>query len=464
MGDPRPGDLLDGFRIGAQVHAGGMGVIHRVTGGAADFPMIMKIPRLGPGEPVTSVVSFEVEQTVLAALGGPHVPRFVAAGELEKNPYLVMEEVQGRSLKDEIGHGPRPVPEVVRVGVALATALDDLHRQDAIHLDLKPSNVMFRPSGEAVLIDFGLAHHRHYPDLLAEEFRRPIGSAPYMSPEQVVGARNDPRSDLYALGVVLYELATGRLPFGSPSSAAGLRRRLWRDPVPPRAIVKEIPEWLQEVILRLLEPDAARRHQSAAQVIFDLAHPDQVAVTDRGRRLRSSGPIAVLRRWVLAAGFEAAPLPLPSTQVQHASIVLAAVATQHTNEAQFEALRVTVERILAGEKARRLAVATVIRPTPELGGSREDETASRQRLKHLAVLRNWAEPLHLEPGRVSYHVLEAGDAAGALLEYARANKVDHVVIGAPPPDVPLRGLLGTVSTKVAIEAPCTVTLVRPRGR
>jgi eukaryotic-like serine/threonine-protein kinase len=458
---PQPGDVVDGFVVGERVHAGGMGVLFRVTGRELAFPAVMKVPRLGPGEPATSVISFEVEGTVMAALTGPHVPAFVAAGELERQPYLVMEEILGPSLKDWVPRAPLPPDEVARLGVALATAVHALHQQEAIHLDLKPANVLFRPGGEAVLIDFGLAHHAHYPDLLAEEYRRPIGSAPYMSPEQVVGERSDPRSDLFAIGVILYELATARLPFGTPTTEGGLRRRLWRDPVPPRVLAPSVPEWLQEVVLRCLEPDASQRPATAAQVAFDLAHPDQVALTDRARRRRTAGPLALARRYILAAGYEPAPLARPSSQLAAASIVLAAIATQHDNDAQFAALREAVRGVLARAGGRRLACATVIRPIPELGGSRQDETAAHQRLKHLAILRHWAEPLELAAGQVSFHVIESSDPAAALLAYARTNGVDHIVIGAPPPDVPLRGVLGTVSTKVAIEAPCTVTLVRP---
>jgi eukaryotic-like serine/threonine-protein kinase len=462
---PSPGDVVDGFRVGERVHAGGMGVIHRVVASGADpgFPLLMKIPRLGHGEPATSVISFEVEQMVLAALRGAHVPAFVAAGDLERLPYLVMEEIAGPGLAERAGTPPSAPEEAARLGAAVATALHAIHQQDAIHLDLKPSNVLFRPSGEAVLIDFGLAHHAHYPDLLAEEYRRPIGSAPYISPEQIVGARNDPRSDVFSLGVVMYELLTGALPFGAPTSAGGLRRRLYRDPAPPRALVPAGLEWLQEVVLRCLEPDAARRHASAAQVAFELSHPESVTLTDRARRLRRSSPLTVAKRFVLAAGFEPAPLELPSSQLARASIVLVAVATQHDNARQFEALRAAVRPLLAGQAGRRLACATVIKPTPELGGSRQEDTAARRRLEHLAILRHWAEPLGLPAQQVSFHVLEAGDASAALLDYARTNAVDHVVIGAPPPDVPLRGLLGTVSTKVALEAPCAVTLVRPRA-
>jgi eukaryotic-like serine/threonine-protein kinase len=455
---PEPGELIDGFLVGERIHSGGMGVLHRVSRFDLMFPAVMKVPRLGPGEPASSVISFEVEQNVLRVLDDPHVPRFVAAGDITVRPYLVMEEVRGRPLSDWVGRAPVPPPEVAQLGIALASALDALHRQEAIHLDVKPSNVIVRPDGTAVLIDLGLAHHAHLPDLLAEEIRQPIGSAPYLSPEQVVGVRSDPRSDVFSLGVVLYQLATGRLPFGFPGPG-GLRGRLWRVPVPPRALAPTVPEWLQEVILRCLEPDAARRPPSAAQVAFDLAHPDQVAVGERGRRLRRAGLVVQLGRWFRAAGYVPAPVLLPSSQVASAPILLAAVATQGPDEAVREAIREAVRRLMAAPGQRRLACATVIRPVSELGGSHPEDTAARQRIRHLAILRSWAAPLGLAAGQASFHVLEGGGAAEALLAFARKNRVDHIVMGAPGPDLPIRGP-GTIATQVALEAPCTVTLVR----
>jgi eukaryotic-like serine/threonine-protein kinase len=458
-----PGSLLDGFRIEERLHAGGMGVLYRVSGPELGFPLVMKVPRLGHGEPGETIVTYEVEQTVLAALRGPHVPRFVAAGDVATQPYLVMERIEGRSLKEWVGRGPLPVAEVARLGIALATAVHALHQQEVIHLDLKPSNVLIRPDGTAVLIDLGLAAHAHYPDLLAEEFRHPIGSAPYISPEQVLGVRSDPRSDLFSLGVILYELATGKLPFGAPASPAGLRKRLFRDPVPPRTLEPSVPPWLQEIVLRCLEPDARERYASAAQLAFDLAHPDQLPLGERARRTRRRAGLRAFLSWIRAAGLEPKPAARPSAQLSSAPIVLVAIATSHGNEAQFEALREAVARLLAGKDQTRLACVTVIRPTPELGGSSPEETATSLRIKHLLLLRHWAEPLRLPPGRISFHTLESGDPAEALLGYARQNQVDHVVIGAPPPDLPFKGLLGTIPTKVALDAPCTVTVVRPRG-
>jgi serine/threonine protein kinase len=131
--------------------------------------------------------------------------------------------------------------------------------------------VLFTHEAHAVLLDFGLSWHAHYPDLLAEELRKAVGSPAWMAPEQVVGVRGDPRSDIFAIGVMLYELATGELPFGEPATTGGLRQRLWMDPPRRASTGPTVPGWLQEVILRCLEPEAARRYPSAAHLAFDLA-------------------------------------------------------------------------------------------------------------------------------------------------------------------------------------------------
>jgi Tol biopolymer transport system component len=267
---PGPGETIDGFLVGERIHAGGMGVVHRVTRDDLAFPAVMKLPRLGPGEPATSVISFEVEQNVLAALHGPHVPRFVAAGDLTVRPYLVMEEIAGRSLAEWAGRAPLPAGEVARLGIAVASALDALHRQEAIHLDLKPSNVLLRADGTAVLIDLGLAHHACYPDLLAEEYRRPIGSAPYLSPEQVVGVRSDPRSDLFSLGVVLYECVTGQLPFSGTSTFDYVRHLMQSPPRRLDRLAPHTPADLVDLIERCLEKTPAARPQSADEVVAAL--------------------------------------------------------------------------------------------------------------------------------------------------------------------------------------------------
>jgi len=466
VGQPiQTGDVVDGFRVGERMPGGGMGIIFRCQPPPErtdlDFPLVMKVPRLGSGEPGETVVTYEVETSVHAALQGPHVPRFVAAGDLAARPYLVMEFVEGASLKSLMENAPLPVEEVQRLGAAVASAVHSLHVQEVVHLDLKPANVIIKADGTAVLVDFGLARHASLPDLLAEEYRNPMGSGPYISPEQVLGVRWDPRSDLFALGAILYQMATGQYPHGAPTTQAGLRRRLWHMPMSPRRIRPDLPEWLQEVIFRCLEAQAANRYASAAQVASDLTHPDQVTVSERGRRLRRPGLGTLLKRWIQATGYEPSPVERPSAQLATATIVLAAVATQHKSEERFEALREVVRRLMEMDPDRRLSCLSVIKPVSDLAGGKADEASTAQRIQHLVLLRHWAEPLGLLPERLSYHVIESSDPAAAIMEYAKVNRVEHIVIGAPPPDVPLKGTF--VSTRVAAEARCTVTVVRPRA-
>ena len=206
----RAGATIDGFRIGDVIHTGGMAVLRSVSRPDVPMPILMKIPTMLEGEDPAAIVSFEMEQMILPRLSGPHVPKFVAAGDFAVQPYVVMERIAGETLLARLDDLPLPYAEVAEIGAKIARALDSIHRQHVVHLDVKPSNVVIREeSGEAALVDFGLAHHDQLPDLMEEEFRLPYGTAPYMAPEQILGVRNDSRSDLFALGVLLYFFSTG---------------------------------------------------------------------------------------------------------------------------------------------------------------------------------------------------------------------------------------------------------------
>ena len=459
----RTGGEIDGFLVGECVHDGGMGKIFRVSSRRADFPLMMKVPRFGQGQPTEGIVGFETEVMVLSAIRSPHVPRFVAAGDLADVPYLVTEWIEGENLEAVVRRGRVAPAEAARIGAVLADAVESLHRQDTLHLDIKPGNVMMRPDGQAVLVDFGLARHAKLPDLMAEEMRKAVGTAEYISPEQVIGVRSDHRSDIFAIGVVLYELVTGELPFGSPQSVSGLRDRLWLEPRPPRAIASECPPWLQEVILRCIDPRPDRRYPSAAQLAFDLRHPDQVTLTERAAKLRRAGVFAHLKRWFRAAGREAELTPPPAEQAASAPIVLAAVDTEHLDDDLQKTLQATVLRIMAHAPSARLACVAVLEGTPVQDGARPEETASGMHLERLVRLRHWAEPMQLPPERLSLHVLEGSAPARVLVEYARANHVTLILIGAANYSEPRLGLGRSITTQVAEEAPCSVYIVRSAG-
>ena len=447
------GTQIDGFTVGERVHAGEMGALFRVTGRDIGFPMVMKAPRLGEGEDASGLLGFETEHVILPALQGPHVARFVASGAIAKVPYLVMEWIEGRSLAELVEGAPLPAEEVARHGAAIAEALHAIHLQDAVHHDVKPDNIILRPSGQAALIDFGLAHHARFPDLLAEEQRFLAGSAPYIAPEPVTGQRADLRSDLFSLGVVLYELATARLPFGVPRTLAGLRDRLWLDPVPPSAYAP-VPSWLQEVILRCLEPDPSLRYPSAALIAFDLRNPEQVELTERARRSERPRFWKQAARWWDARHREPERRPIPNARSGDALIVLVAVDTVHDTDARHPALQREVAQVLAASPDVRLMFVSVV--PVKIGARMQDSPQVENRVR----LRSWVQPFRLPAHRHSLHVLESGDPAASLLDYARANLVDLIVLGAPGPSQLGLAWWRSIASTVTSHAHCSVHVVR----
>lgn len=451
----KAGDEIDGFVLGEHVHSGAMGDIYRAHRNGAEFPMIMKIPRVSDGEAMEQLLAFETEAMVLPTLAGPHFPRFVAAGDISTLPYLVLEWIAGESLAAIMKRGPMPVEEVARVGAAISDALQTMHLQDTIHLDLKPENVIVRPDGRVCIIDFGLAHHVGYPDLLEEERRFTSGSTPYVSPEQVLGSRNDSRSDLFALGVILYEAATGELPFGTPASMAGLRDRLWMDPEPPRSIKADVPDWFQEIVLHCIEPDASRRYQRAAHLCFDLRHPSQVAITARGAKLRRAGFFTQVGRWWNARRFRLPDAGRAAVAASVAPVIMAAVDTTHPDDPRHAALLRAVWQVLRLSADFRLICVSIIS-----GGPSHDFGGANLQMEHLIRLRHWVTPLRLPQQRLTMHVMEAANPATALVQFARENHVDLIMIGAPPPDERAMAWWRSVASGVTSHAHCSVHVVR----
>ena len=454
------GATIDGFQIGRRIHHGSMADIWEASRADIGFPALMKVPMLAEGEDPAAIVGFEMEQMILPRLSGPHVPRFFAAGDFSVQPYIVMERIPGPSLLHHLEALPLPIAEVAAIGARVAAALEDLHRQHLVHLDVKPSNLMTRQSGEAVLIDFGLSHHRQLPDLMSEDFRLPYGTAPYMAPEQILGHRGDLRSDLFALGVLLYFFTTGVRPFGDPQRLSGLKRRLWRDPVPPRKLRADCPPWLQEIILHCLEVNPAWRYPSASQLAFELQNSDQVNLTVRSERLHRDRFTAVLRRRFSEETTREVQREASAIEGPDAPILAVAIDLTETAGPLAEALRITVSHILATLPAARVACLNVLPRLISIDTTLDGEGRNKY-LQRLVELRSWAEPLKLTEGRVTCHVLEAAQPAAAILDYVRTNHVDHVVMGARA-NTARRALLGSVSGEVASNAPCTVTVVRPR--
>ncbi|MBV8659784.1 MAG: protein kinase [Burkholderiales bacterium] len=457
------GQVIDGFTLEEKLFTGGMATIWSVSHAVHAEPMIMKLPKLRGEDDPAAIVGFEVEQMILPRLRGSHVPRVIASGDFTAQPYLVMERIPGESLRARFDRLPLPIEEVVTAAAHIADALHDLHQQHVIHLDIKPSNILFRDDGTAVLVDFGLARHDRLPDLLAEEFHLPLGTAPYISPEQVLHDRNESRSDLFALGVLMYLLVTGQRPFGTPTGMRALRKRLWRDPVPPIALRADCPPWLQQVILRCLAVEPAKRYATAAELAFLLRNPDQIPLGKLAQKRKPDSGWPVFRRWFKALGREPVVGGTAAARLDRAPIVMAAIDLSAGEEALAESLRRSTGLLMSVASDARLACVTVLR-TPRIGLEiNEDEAGRNLRVRKLAALKHWAAPLGLPADRITFHVLGAPDPANALIDFASQNSVDHLIMGARESSA-LRRHLGSVSARVVAEARCSVTVVRRRER
>lgn len=454
-----PGSIVDGFIITSKFAKGGMGTLWHAQKAGIDHPLVLKMPFLDPRRDVSTIVGFEVEEMILKRLSGPHVPKFAGSGDLSQTPYIAMELVQGENLKAVLAKAPLPAPELQRIAIAVAEAISALHRQRVIHLDLKPENIFLAERG-AVLIDFGLARHLDLPDLLAEESSVPMGTPAYISPEQVLGHRDHLGSDIFSLGCILYELATGEKPFGEPETATGMRRRLFQAPALPRERNKDLPRWLEEVILKCMEVDPARRYPDAARLLVDLNNPDQIVLRDSKPDDKASGFLKRLFGLFTKARLEDKVMSsLGRKRIESANVIMVAVDLSAGIDQLAMSVRSEAARVLWTAPEAKLACFTVLKINA-IGDDQQTSVDGKSTyVSRLVQLKDWARPYELPEELISYHVIEAVDPAQAILNFAARNDVDHIVIGARGSSA-LRRHLGSVSAKVVAESLCSCTVIR----
>ncbi|HET7033299.1 MAG TPA: universal stress protein, partial [Casimicrobiaceae bacterium] len=239
---------------------------------------------------------------------------------------------------------------------------------------------------------------------------------------------------------------------------AELRRRLYRDPIPPRALVAATPAWLQEIVLRCLELDARERYSSASELAHALAKPDRVELTERASRRRRGGLWTFAQRRFGSSRYEPPPSP-PSTRRQLARVIAVALAPQEGNERLRTALRNAARGAIAANPGCRIACITVVPPAAALSGEGDENSATGRHIRRLVDLRGWARSLELPEERITFHVLESEKPGAALIDFADMNDVEQLLLGAPGSGAAPRRFAG-VCAQVVGGASCTVTVVR----
>jgi serine/threonine protein kinase len=313
MPSPQPGSQFDQYAVKEVVARTGTASILRATDLSTGHEVAIKMPHPEVEGDLLFYQRFCREQEICENLDHPSVVKGFTKHNRQQM-YMVMEFAPGRLLRDILNEqvlsekvlsepGKLPVERVVRIAVAICEALDYIHSQGVVHRDLKPENILVDDADRIKLIDFGIASRTGARRLTFGKLSQVMGTPDYIAPEQVNGKRGDARSDIYALGVLLYEMLTGATPFPGSDPFVIMHNRLVTDPVPPRQIDPGITPELQEIVYRALERDPNSRYSNGREFANDLLHQEGVRVIDRdlsARRQPSLWWKAVLPYGILA--------------------------------------------------------------------------------------------------------------------------------------------------------------------
>ena len=275
-----PGSQLDSYRIEAPVARSGMATIFRATDLRDHRTVALKVPHPDMEADPILFDRFRREAGIGERLCHAGVMRVIEEKDRSR-PYIVMEWCEGRLLRQMLNSGRIPRERAIRIATRILETLEYIHANGVVHRDLKPENIMVDEGDGIKIIDFGIASDAASRRLTYANFTPTLGTPDYISPELVKGKRGDGRSDIYAVGVMLYEMLTGKLPFSGPSPLAVMNDRVRNHPLPPRVADPTISPQLQEVLYRALERDPRNRYARAQEFQHDLEHLDEVGVDDR---------------------------------------------------------------------------------------------------------------------------------------------------------------------------------------
>lgn len=280
----QPGEKFEHFRIEALGIRTSMTTIYRATDLRTGQLVAIKIPHPELECDPAFYSRFQRERAIGRKLHYPGVVKTIVDDDLDQL-CIVMEWVDGRFLREILTRERTlPADRAARIAINVCDALQYIHTQGVVHRDLKPENIMVGEGDSIKLIDFGISVAEGARRLTFSKFSDAMGTPDYISPEQIKRKRGDARSDVYALGVIVYEMLTGHTPFNGPTPFAVMNDRLVNDPEPPRAINPDISPEMQEIVFKALERDPDHRYACAREFAADLEHPENVKIIDRSKR------------------------------------------------------------------------------------------------------------------------------------------------------------------------------------
>jgi formylglycine-generating enzyme required for sulfatase activity/predicted esterase len=325
--------LLSGTRLGpyeiiAPIGAGGMGEVYRAKDTRLDREVAIKVLSPGSVGNADAEARFDREARAVAALSHPNICTLYDVGRFEHQSYLVMELLDGETLHARLARGPLAVGEMVAHAITLADALQAAHARGLLHRDLKPANLFLTSRGQIKILDFGLTKAIESPEdatRLADGPRTgagtTVGTLGYMSPEQLRGELVDARSDLFALGVVMYEMATGRRAFQGSTAAVVSAAILTSEPAPPRTKRPDLPLAFEAAIVKALKKNPAERYQAAAELGAHLKGTESSLQAAAAPPARARGPWLTVAVVVLAVGLLGGWFALQQSRVRRARTV-----------------------------------------------------------------------------------------------------------------------------------------------